>query len=115
MLYCCIYEHMSHVTNTFLSVRNVTIFKTFCRHITLNQSLSTLDTLNILISRYSGQKVRGVAVSKLVQHGLCLLRLQPGGEGVQAEHRHQPGGGPGPLLLREGGQRADEILSVGSK
>ena len=76
--------------------------------------MSTLDTLNILISRYSGQKVRGVAVPKLVQHGLCLLRLQPGGEGVQAAHRHQPGRGP--LLLREGGQRAaDEILSVGSK
>ena len=107
---------MSHVTNTVLYVRNVTLFKTFCLHITLNQSLSTLDTLNILISRYSGQKVRGVAVSKLVQHALCLLQLQPGGEGVQAEHRHQPGGGPGPLLLREGGQRAaDEILSVGSK
>ena len=106
---------MSHVTNTFLSLRNVTLFKTFCLHITLNRSLSTLDTLNILISRYSGQKVCGVAVPKLVQHGLCLLRLQPGGEGVQAEHRHQPGGGPGPLLLREGGQRADEILSVGSK
>ena len=106
---------MSHVTNTVLSVRNVTLFKTFCLHITLNQSLSTLDTLNILISRYSGQKVRGVAVSKLVQHGVRLLRLQPGGEGVQAAHRHQPGRGPGPLLLREGGQRADEILSVGSK
>ena len=48
MLYCCIYERMSHVTNTFLSLRNVTLFKTFCLHITLNQSLSTLDTLNIL-------------------------------------------------------------------
>ena len=56
-----------------------------------------------------------MAVSKLVQHALRLLRLQPGGEGVQAAHRHQPGRGPGPLLLREGGQRADEILSVGSK
>ena len=109
-----IYEHMSHVTNTFLSVRNVTLFKTFCPHITLNQYLSTLDTLNILISRYSGQKVRGVAVPKLGQHGLRLLRLQPGGEGVRAAHRHRPAR-PGPLLLREGGQRADDILSVGSK